>query len=952
MTIKNKILFWFLLPSILIATVTTVFCYVYTYKMTKRNIFDQLEIAADELHKEITLFLSGKKERTVDFSSDGLIRDCAEEIARKDSRREYYIKALNTHLVTNKKPLDPDILAIFVVDLDGKVIGSTDLVLLGQDISDETYFSETMKRGAFITDIHYPQESGQNIFFGEGYFSNTIRMSSYISDLLYSPEFRQNAFFDVTRLLLRKGGQNPIGIIVNRYIGDGLKKLTRSEIKGESGKVKQMLGFGETGEAYIVNRDKLMITESRFIENAMYNQVVDTKGVRVAFDNGIGVTGIYPDYRGIPVLGVYKYLEEMDWVIVASKYVSEAFAPVTFLRNFTIITGTTGIIIIVVVAVFISTGITSSIEKTAEVTRRIVKSDLAHPVTTYKSMDEFIKLGGLINSTMNKYRQASLYNVHSIGYDDMSLLQLQRSSGEWVTIFDANTDIITIHDKDTRIIRANKAFYEDFNIDKKELNKKKCFEVFHCSETTFHNCLLVKCATSLRPECEEVEDPNMGGIFLTLTYPLLDEKGVFHGAVRQIKNITEKKKVDKEIKRAKGFSENLIETAQDAIVCIDEEGIVRVWNNSAEKMFGYSRSEIIGQPITAIIPERYKNRHEEGLRRFLQTGQHKIIGKSVGLSGKTKEGLEVPIELSLSFQKIEGKRYFFTGIIRDRTFEVQAKKQLIDKSNELAHYSRTLEQKVEERTLELREANKKLQKIDKAKTEFLSIVSHELRTPLAAVLGYAKIINNRLKDVIFPNVREDSAVVMSTMKVNKGLGTIISEGERLTELINDLLDITKIEAGKVEWEMEPVSVAEIIERAITTTASSFEQYGLELISDVEDRLPDVVGDKDRLHQVMINLISNAMKFTENGSVTCRARKINNEIIISVIDTGTGISDIDKEKIFEKFTSTTIKGKPRGTGLGLPICKEIVRHHGGRLWVESELGKGSAFSFTMPCSTGG
>ncbi len=269
-------------------------------------------------------------------------------------------------------------------------------------------------------------------------------------------------------------------------------------------------------------------------------------------------------------------------------------------------------------------------------------------------------------------------------------------------------------------------------------------------------------------------------------------------------------------------------------------------------------------------------------------------------------------------------------------------------------YSQTLEQKVEDRTIKLKEANKKLQEIDNMKTEFLSIVSHELRTPLAAVLGYAKIINNRLNDVIFPNVREDSKVVMSTRKVNKGLDTIISEGERLTELINDLLDITKIEAGKIEWKMEPVSVAEIIERAMAITSSSFEQYGLEPISDVEDGLPKVVGDKNWLEQVMMNLVSNAMKFTEKGSVTCRARKINNEIMISVIDTGIGISAVDQEIIFEKFkqAGTTIKGKPKGTGLGLPICKEVVTHHGGRIWVESELVKGSIFSFTLPYSKGG
>jgi signal transduction histidine kinase len=304
----------------------------------------------------------------------------------------------------------------------------------------------------------------------------------------------------------------------------------------------------------------------------------------------------------------------------------------------------------------------------------------------------------------------------------------------------------------------------------------------------------------------------------------------------------------------------------------------------------------------------------------------------------------------LSFQKTENNRYSFTGIIRDKTFEVNAKKQLIEKSNRLKEYSQALEQKVETRTLALREANKKLQEKDKLKTEFLSIASHELRTPLAAVLGYAKIINNRLKNSIFPNVRtEDSKVVMSISKVQNGLDTIILEGKRLTDLINGLLDVEKIESGEVEWCMEHTSVAEIIKQATVLAQSTYEEYGLELIIDVEGELPEVVGDKNRLEQVVINLISNAIKFTENGSVTCRARKINNEIVISVIDTGKGIPEGDQEKIFDKFkqSGTVLKGKPKGSGLGLTICKEIVKHHGGRIWVDSELGKGSSFSFTLP-----
>ena len=290
---------------------------------------------------------------------------------------------------------------------------------------------------------------------------------------------------------------------------------------------------------------------------------------------------------------------------------------------------------------------------------------------------------------------------------------------------------------------------------------------------------------------------------------------------------------------------------------------------------------------------------------------------------------------------------------------VEMSKNLRISRENLEVHSRTLEQKVEDRTLKLKEANKrseeankKLQEIDNMKTEFLSTVSHELRTPLSLVLGFARIIKKRFEDVIFPHVKtEDSKVLKSINQVESNLDTIVSEGDRLTDLIDDLLDITKIEAGKFEWEMEPTSVAEVIKRATAIASSSFEENGLELIKDIEDRLPKVVGDENRIQQVIINLISNAVKFTEKGSVTCRARKINNEIMISVIDTGTGISKSDHVKIFEKFKQTSIplKNKPKGTGLGLPICKEIVEHHGGRIWVESEQGKGSVFSFTLPCS---
>jgi signal transduction histidine kinase len=268
-------------------------------------------------------------------------------------------------------------------------------------------------------------------------------------------------------------------------------------------------------------------------------------------------------------------------------------------------------------------------------------------------------------------------------------------------------------------------------------------------------------------------------------------------------------------------------------------------------------------------------------------------------------------------------------------------------------YNNTLEQEMEhrkDREQKLLEANRKLQELDKLKSEFLSSVSHELRTPLTSVVGFAKITNKKLNEVILPHtVTNDIKVGKAIRQVKENIAIIIKEGERLTSLISDVLEITKLEEGKFEWHMSPISLNEIIEEAISTTNIQLEQKGLELKKIFEEGLPQVLGDRESLIQVVINLISNAVKFTNEGSVVCAVTRTGNEITVSVTDTGIGIAEEDYEKVFDNFRQVgdLLTDKPQGAGLGLPICKRIVEHHGGKIWVESELGKGSKFSFAIP-----
>ncbi|MFZ5773859.1 MAG: ATP-binding protein [Thermodesulfobacteriota bacterium] len=242
-----------------------------------------------------------------------------------------------------------------------------------------------------------------------------------------------------------------------------------------------------------------------------------------------------------------------------------------------------------------------------------------------------------------------------------------------------------------------------------------------------------------------------------------------------------------------------------------------------------------------------------------------------------------------------------------------------------------------------------------AKSSFLAATSHELRTPLTSVLGFSKIIQKKFSEVIVPAITHDDRKVGKVVRqIEENLQIIITEGLRLTNLINNVLDLAKIESGRIEWKIETITIPEIINQSTAATASLFEGKPLQLTVEIGPDLPEIQADRDRLVQVLINLIANAVKFTEQGEITCRALRKDAHVLVQVSDTGIGIAPEDQHTVFEKFfqASDTLSGKPAGTGLGLAICKQIVEHYGGHIWVESEQGQGSTFSFLLPLSSPG
>ena len=255
---------------------------------------------------------------------------------------------------------------------------------------------------------------------------------------------------------------------------------------------------------------------------------------------------------------------------------------------------------------------------------------------------------------------------------------------------------------------------------------------------------------------------------------------------------------------------------------------------------------------------------------------------------------------------------------------------------EVQAYSLAMEEKVARRTEQLEKANRRLLELDRLKSEFLSTVSHELRTPLTSIRSFSEILLRY--DVDDPEKRRKFVTVIQT------------EAERLTRMIDDLLDLAKIEAGRLDWHPQPLELAQVFARAIGTSQGLFEQGGLKGESELVGFLPPVLADADRLHQVLTNLIANAVKFSPaGGTIRLSGRTAEGQALISVADQGPGIPADQLEQVFERFQQLRDPGKshPLGTGLGLSISRQIVEQMGGRIWVESELGCGATFAFTVP-----
>ncbi len=285
-------------------------------------------------------------------------------------------------------------------------------------------------------------------------------------------------------------------------------------------------------------------------------------------------------------------------------------------------------------------------------------------------------------------------------------------------------------------------------------------------------------------------------------------------------------------------------------------------------------------------------------------------------------------------------RVMISSTVRGEALSVDAVMQILDETSQVMQYSRRLEQKsreLEKATRELRAANERLKELDRLKDDFVSTVSHELRTPLTSIRAFSEILRGN------PDMRREQR--------QEYLDIVVGETERLTRLINEVLDLAKIESGRMQWRMERLDLRDLIEDAVAAVSQLFRAKQVRLLHEIPPRPAVIEADRDRLMQVLINLLSNANKFCESGVGEVRIRLSGDEgrFMVEVTDNGCGIPPDALPAIFEKFhqVGDRERGKPGGTGLGLAICKRIVEHHDGRIWARSELGKGTTIGFEVP-----
>ncbi len=369
-------------------------------------------------------------------------------------------------------------------------------------------------------------------------------------------------------------------------------------------------------------------------------------------------------------------------------------------------------------------------------------------------------------------------------------------------------------------------------------------------------------------------------------------------------------KNEAQLKRSEMRFRMTFEAAPNGMIMVDDEGKIILANSQIEKMFGYEKEELVGRSIDMMVPQRFRARHPEYRRDFFQDPQTRAMGAGRDLFGRRKDGSEFPVEIGLNPMETDEGAFVISSVV------------------DITERKHTEEQ--------VRRANEELQRVNQMKSSFVSMVSHELRTPLSSMKSGIDILLDGIDGPINEGQRETLTITKRNI-------------DRLARLINNVLDYSRLEAGKMQMVFERADMAEVVREACEVMKPDIAGKQIQFTLELPDRPLYAVCDADKIKQVMINLLSNAVKFTDQkGKIHVALASSKEQITIEVEDDGVGINPEDHQKIFEMFGQATQRGvwKTGGSGVGLAVCRLILQNHGGTITAKSEPGKGALFTATF------
>ena len=482
---------------------------------------------------------------------------------------------------------------------------------------------------------------------------------------------------------------------------------------------------------------------------------------------------------------------------------------------------------------------------------------------------------------------------------------LRTSEKEKALILDSTAELVVYQDTEMKVLWANKAAAASIDQGLDDLIGRQCYELWHHRSEPCPECPVILARQTGQPQTGEIISPD-GRVWFIRGYPVLSDDGEVHGLVEFTLDITERKRAEEKLEESEERYRSMMEALSDPAYICSSERLVEYMNPA---MIQWAGGEAIGEPCHKVA---------YGLDERCDWCVHDRI-----MQGEAAKTEVVNPKDHRSYIVAHSPIFHTDGSVSKMTI-----------------FTDVTDRKQAEEALRKKEAARAAaEEADRAKSEFLAVMSHELRTPLTGVLGFAQTMRR---------VAERGG--LTPEKQSSYLNSITEAGEHLAAVIDDLLDISKIEAGQVDIHPESIDLREVLDNIHSNLAGQYLKKGLGCEIDVPEGFPLVWADKKRLTQIMLNLWGNAVKFTEQGSVRIRASapEKSDQLLISISDSGPGIAPEYLDQIFEKFKQARAEsqGQTPGTGLGLAIAKQLVELMGGTIWVKSVPGQGSDFRFTL------